>query len=113
MQGDGRTGTLIARSDTGQGTYAVAGPRPGKRGRWGWGVSLFLHTKHYIHRGSACYLGDELCPATRERAAVDFDSLAECSNSRKPHLALDLEPDIELSSDCSQVKYGSRILDIR
>ncbi|MNS76936.1 hypothetical protein D3C72_1105030 [compost metagenome] len=64
-------------------------------------MSLFLHAKNYIHRGSACYLGDEICPATRERAAVNFDSLADCSNSRRPHRALDLEPDIEHVLGCA------------
>lgn len=75
--------------------------REGSKADGDCGVNLFLHAKNYIHRGSACYLGDKICPATRIRAAVDFDSLAECSNSRRPHRALDLEPNIEHVLGCA------------
>ncbi|SCU95596.1 hypothetical protein CNECB9_5340015 [Cupriavidus necator] len=69
--------------------------REGSKADRDGGVSLFLHAKNYIHRGSAGKFGDQVCPTLRVRPAEDLDALSNGRDSRRAHRPFNLEPDVE------------------
>lgn len=61
----------------------------------GWCEKSLIHTQNHIHRCPTCKLRDEMRTASAKRSSVDFHSLANRSDPRRPHRTFNLKPGVE------------------